>query len=140
MRTFNNFHQNFEFMLKLSRYFINVTRINVHINASIIKRFSFGNIAVILSDMWGFLVSQLHKCLFLVLEGLAVLWKRRLFTEVTVKNLLWIIILCLKLDVDIFENSLAVFAAVKGSCYLAETTFLFQEWFILDFKDFHRND
>ena len=71
--TLDDFHQNLKLVFEFDGYFFDVAGINVHVDISIVERLSFGDVAVILSNMRRLFVPEFHQGLFLVLESLAVL-------------------------------------------------------------------
>lgn len=75
-------------MLDFGWHFVNIARINIHVNISIMKWFSIGNIAIVLSNMRTFLVSQFYKGLFLVFESIALFGESRFFTKISVEYII----------------------------------------------------
>ena len=75
-------------MLDFGWHLVNVARINIHVNVSIIKGFPLGNIAIVLSNMRTFLVSQFHKGFFLVFESIALFGESRFFAKISVEYLI----------------------------------------------------
>jgi hypothetical protein len=88
MFTSDNFPKDLEFMLNFRWNFANVAGINVHVNVAIIKGFPLGNIAIVLSNMRAFLVSQFNEGLFLVFKSIALFCERRFFTKISVESLI----------------------------------------------------
>lgn len=75
-------------MLDFGWHFVNIARINIHVNISIMKWFPIGNIAIVLSNMRTFLVSQFYKDLFLVFESIALFGESRFFTKISVEYII----------------------------------------------------